>query len=256
MTERPETLHRGAAPASPAFTLLELIVVIAIVALLMAILVPGLSHARAAMRTTACASNTRQMSMALQMYRDESDGWIFPLRKSLAASGTLWWFGFEAAGGPKAEGSRILDRTRGRLWPYYQASDSIEICPAFALDSGHYKPKYTTNWTTYGHPLSLMNPAAPVRTGDIERPGDTVAFADSAQINFFQAPASPNHPMFEQWYYISRLERTVHYVHGGRANASMYDGHVRMLDPQFGVSSLFPEAPVGRPPSDVVIGVP
>lgn len=239
-----------------AFTLIELIVVIAIVAVLTALLVPGLSNARRAVRTTACASNARQMSMALQMYIGDNDGWVFPLREQIVSSGTLWWFGFEPSGGPKAEGSRILDRTRGRLWPYYQMSDSIEICPEFALESGHYKPKFTANWTTYAHPLPLMNPAAPTRAGDIDEPGRTVAFADSAQINFFQAPASPANPMFEQWYYISRLEKTVHYVHGERANASMFDGHVRILEPQFGLNRLFSEAPVGRPPLDVLTRIP
>ncbi len=235
--------------------MIELIVAIAVMGILTALLVPGLSHARGAVRATICASNARQMSMALQMYTGENDGLIFPLKERLASSGTLWWFGFEAFGGPTAEGSRILDRTRGRLWPYYQLSDSVEICPAFAVNSGHYKPKFTTNWTTYAHPLPLMNPASPTRTGDINEPGRTVAFADSAQINFFQAPASPGNPMFEQWYYLSRLEKTVHYVHDGRANASMLDGHVRMLDPQFGVNILFPEAPVGRPPADVLIDI-
>jgi prepilin-type processing-associated H-X9-DG protein len=37
------------------------------------------------------------------------------------------------------------------------------------------------------------------------------------------------------------------------ASAAMFDGHVEQISPEFGVSTVLPEAPVGRPPSDVII---
>jgi prepilin-type N-terminal cleavage/methylation domain-containing protein len=54
-----------------AFTLVELLVSIAIIALLAAILFPVFGSARAAARRTVCISNLRQLSLALQMYRQD-----------------------------------------------------------------------------------------------------------------------------------------------------------------------------------------
>ncbi len=51
-----------------AFTLTELIVVIATLALLLGVLLPALARTRVAGRTTLCTSNLRQMGLAAQRY--------------------------------------------------------------------------------------------------------------------------------------------------------------------------------------------
>ena len=56
-----------------AFTLVELLVVVSIIALLVGILVPVLKGAKDAARRTACASNLRQLGTALRMYLVESN---------------------------------------------------------------------------------------------------------------------------------------------------------------------------------------
>ena len=54
------------------FTLIEVLVVVAIIALLAAVLMPSLASARA----SVCASNLHQFALAIQMYESESRGWI------------------------------------------------------------------------------------------------------------------------------------------------------------------------------------
>ena len=53
------------------FTLVELLVVIAVIAVLAAILFPAFATARSSARRTACISNMRQMGLALGMYRQD-----------------------------------------------------------------------------------------------------------------------------------------------------------------------------------------
>jgi prepilin-type N-terminal cleavage/methylation domain-containing protein/prepilin-type processing-associated H-X9-DG protein len=54
--------------SAPAFTLIEILVVVAIIALLVAILLPSLARARENAKATICGTNGHQMGLALQMY--------------------------------------------------------------------------------------------------------------------------------------------------------------------------------------------
>ncbi|MFO0834760.1 MAG: prepilin-type N-terminal cleavage/methylation domain-containing protein [Phycisphaerales bacterium] len=66
-----------------AFTLIELLVVIAVIALLIAILLPALSHARRSARLTKCVVNLRSQGQTLLTYVNDS-------REAMPPKATLW----------------------------------------------------------------------------------------------------------------------------------------------------------------------
>jgi type II secretion system protein G len=80
-------VHHTAREAERGFTLIELMIVVAIIAILAGILIPNFVNARAQAQTAACESNLRAIATALELYY--ADNQVYPTASGAAVQPTL-----------------------------------------------------------------------------------------------------------------------------------------------------------------------
>src|SRR5271170_6619941 len=122
-----------------AFTLVELLVVIAAIAILAAMLLPALTKGELSAQCAACENNLQQLGVATELYWDDNGGNCFNYNFGQTNSGQILWFGWLGAG---AETTRPFDLSRGALFPYLHGSD-VRLCPAFGADLANFTLKGT-----------------------------------------------------------------------------------------------------------------
>ena len=115
-----------AARRKGAFTLVELLVVIAVIALLAALLLPALTRARSAADSTACKNNLRQIGAALAMYVGDYNA--YPGTYTLGTVSNQALLGWYLA---------VFQYAYGKLPPpNWKSEGTILSCPSYARLTG------------------------------------------------------------------------------------------------------------------------
>jgi len=183
----------------PSFTLTELLVAIATIALLIAILLPSLRSSRQQAKTVLCSSNVKQLTFGLLLYETQNqtlpcgfdDNPNEPPPGGYAGFVQYdrtgwWWFNF-IEGFYRKSGSR----------------KTVVRCPSKHLNNPSLKRN--TLCGNYGVNRSLCKSfddrqpyreefiGTPLSTGNIPRPGETLLIVDSgySMINWWHATDEP-----------------------------------------------------------------
>lgn len=240
-------------PALRGFTLIELLVVIAIIGILSALLLPALVQGKLSAERATCASNLRQLGVAGELYWDDNKGNCFTYVFASTNYGQTYWFGWI---GPGSEEQRAYNLFCGALYPYVNTS-TVRLCPAMGNALPQFKLKATNMIFSYGYNFYLSTPPGKpaINATKLRRPSQTTLFGDAAQINNFEAPASPSNPMLEEFYYLD-LETNYssplnypngHFLHDRQANVLFCDGHVGLEKYLAGsIDRLLPNQYVGQ----------
>lgn len=227
---------RGSRSSTPkAFTLIELLTVIAIIGILAAILIPVVGKVRDNARASLCLSNLRQISMGMVMYADDNGG-ILPTSgdtdqgEQPETDWILW----------RREREDLIDSA---IVPYLGGSFAPEIyaCPSDERIKENQNVDYPYSYS--------LNRALGEGTGsaDFTSLGGRVHnVTDPSLIILMVEEAAPNDS--SAWL-IDAVQDGLTERHSDRGHVSFVDGHVELVYPEFaGYRGHWdPFAPAGRP---------
>lgn len=225
-----------------AISLLEMLLVLAVFAVLLTFLIPNIWRFFDTAQTVRCVSNLRQIGVAFHAYAQDHRGVLYLHYNS--ASGTLRWSDCLTG---KANNITVMTGPN-----YLEGRESALVCPVAAPKQ--YKDPltgYVYGSLPSGNDLAWMDPedeaafnpfgttfSRAIQLSRIQKPGSYWLLADSwssqhlKQIYLIYAKkANPQH---------IRL----HLRHGGKANFLFADGSVRSLGPK-DVTQLSPN-PIQR----------
>lgn len=133
----------------PGFTLIELLIVVGIIAILVAILLPALSHASEQARRVRCLSNLKQLTSAWLMYAQDNNGSLVGANTTDPSN----WFKNGTTPTWVTSGDKSVDvLKKGALWRYLKNAD-VYKCPNDRINYWH---TYSiSSWLNGEGPLAI-----------------------------------------------------------------------------------------------------
>ena len=225
-----------ACDASHGFTLVELLVVIGIIALLIAILLPVLSKARAAANRVACLSNIKQIHMGITLYCDDNHDWYptcaYPTDGAAYVQMNDDWIWWEQNRNlDDSPIAKYLNLGGDRLKKLLRCpADNLENrkpLPGIMSGQGAYFYSYTMNQSTGVNYV----PEYWSRTKRVQwhRPAEKILLAEQLLPygGVWSSIATLTHRHGE------RISTKTHALMGVNASAAFMDGHVQGIDEDF-----------------------
>lgn len=248
---------RHARRMGTAFSLIELLVVVAVLGILTSVMAPRLIGARRQAQSTVCASNIRQLVQAVSMYGMENAGRACPGAAGFLKNLNRWH-------GARDNVSQPFNSARGPLFDYLGSERRIRDCPTFrrftadpltAFERGCGGYGYNSDFI--GRELRRLTPALYQVVSDragamldrIRRPAETIMFADAAFSNAALIEYSFATPRFQPTNG-ARGVPSIHFRHRGFANVAWADAHVDQRRMTYSVASPWYEGD----PADLNIG--
>jgi prepilin-type N-terminal cleavage/methylation domain-containing protein/prepilin-type processing-associated H-X9-DG protein len=200
-----------------AFSIVELLVAIGILAILLSIILPSVQYARELSKRMQCAGHQREIVQAWGTWSTDNNYKLISLRTSLSEDPTAW----------VNSGNALTSITDGALYPYLESTD-VYRCPNERL--GHvrsYSGNAFINGHDNGYPFTPWpNPITDYRI--IKAPDNQMVFVEEADPRGWNLGSWVIHPEFSttnpnQW--IDFV--AVHHSEGD--NVAFADGHVEML---------------------------
>jgi len=159
-----------------AFTLLELLAVIAIIAILAGILLPALASARERSRGIYCLSNTRQLTLAWQLYADDHDS-LLPY--NLVMAGTTFRTNINWVNNvmdwyvTSSDNTNLATITEASLGSYVAGMTAIYHCPSdHALSADQAAAGWSGRIRSYSMNAMVGNAGtASLTGGNVNNPG-------------------------------------------------------------------------------------
>jgi prepilin-type N-terminal cleavage/methylation domain-containing protein/prepilin-type processing-associated H-X9-DG protein len=126
-----------------AFTLIELLIVIALVAILVSILMPSLRKVRLITHATVCASNLRSITTAIFTYAADNRGYCVPTRVGPTNHSRTQW----------------TSRTGFFVKEYFGGSDKVMACPSYGPPYERIITPGVGGWALSGVTRDSTNPS-------------------------------------------------------------------------------------------------
>jgi prepilin-type N-terminal cleavage/methylation domain-containing protein len=129
---RSRTLSELGRKSESGFTLVELLVVIAVIAVLASLLLPALSRAKSKAQAVACLNNLKQLQVGWIMYADDNNDWLVPNHPPGYRGGTFpsWSLGDMRYGNPDGTNiDNLIGDRKGALGTYIK-THRIFKCPS------------------------------------------------------------------------------------------------------------------------------